>query len=254
MKGMKRAVFLDRDGVINDIIYHHDIGVIDSPFTPEQFHLIDGAAQAIKEIKGNGLLAVVVSNQPGIAKGHFNEHVLDLITEKMIADLALEGASLDDIYLCLHHPQGSGNGSGDRRYVMDCTCRKPKPGLLIEAANKHRINLEASYMIGDSVTDIQAGAAVGCTTFLIGRPKCDLCRVIEKSGVKPDFIVPSLLEAVKVIRYRENLRISYQEISDGISLKNEVFIDENLYIHEDRSDKRSYVIGGFPGKEQAGRK
>lgn len=253
MKGMRRAVFLDRDGVINDIIYHHDIGVIDSPFTPEQFHLINGAAQAIKQINGIGLLAVVVSNQPGIAKGHFNEHVLALITEKMKADLDLEGAHLDDICLCLHHPKGSGNGSGDRRYIMDCTCRKPKPGLLIEAAKKHRINLETSYMIGDSVTDIQAGAAVGCITFLIGQPKCDLCRIMEKNGVKPDFIVPSLLEAVKVIKHRENQQISYQDLSDQISL-NDIFIDEHLYIHDHLSGDRKYLAFRIPGKDRAGGK
>ena len=199
MERMNKAIFLDRDGVINEIIYHHDIGVIDSPFTPGQFHLRDGVAQAIREINGSGFLAIVATNQPGIAKGHFDEHVLNLITEKMVNDLALGGAHLDDIYTCLHHPKGNGNGKGDPRYIMDCTCRKPKPGLLLEAARKHRVNLAASYMIGDSITDIQAGTSAGCTTFLIGHLKCDLCRIMEKSGVKPDFIVPSLLEAVRII-------------------------------------------------------
>ncbi|MCL6582730.1 MAG: HAD family hydrolase [bacterium] len=232
MEEIRRAVFLDRDGVINEIIYHQDIGVIDSPFTPEQFHLMDGAAWAIQEINRIGLLAIVVTNQPGIAKGHLSKRVLDLITEKMIKELALGGACLDDIYMCLHHPKGSGNGSGDQRYVMDCSCRKPKPGLLIEAAKKHQINLAASYMIGDSITDIQAGASVGCTTFLIGHPKCDLCRIMEKSGVRPDFIVPSLLEAVKVIKYQENLKNSFQGSSSEQLCLSEIFIDDNFYAHE----------------------
>lgn len=205
---MNKAIFLDRDGVINEIIYHQDIGVIDSPFTPEQFRLLNGAAEAVTEINKLGLMAIVVTNQPGIAKGHFTERVLGLITKKMTDDLKVDGARLDDIYMCLHHPKGNNNGNGDRRYIMDCTCRKPKPGLIIEATQKHQLDLEASYMIGDSITDIQAGAAVGCTTFLIGHHKCDLCRLMEKKEVKPDFIVPNLLEAVKVIKLRENLKIS----------------------------------------------
>ncbi|MEW5803146.1 MAG: HAD family hydrolase [bacterium] len=238
MEGMNKAIFLDRDGVINEIIYHHDIGVIDSPFTPGQFHLRDGVGQAIKEINGTGFLAIVATNQPGIAKGHFDENVLNSITEKMKTDLALEGACLDDIYMCLHHP--TGNDQGNPQYIMDCACRKPKPGLLLEAAQKHRLNLNASYMIGDSITDIQAGACAGCTTFLIGQLKCDLCRIMEKSGVKPDFIVSSLPEAVRIIKGRENLEISYENLSQRLSLRDISFEKEEC-VHDSQSDGKEYL-------------
>jgi D,D-heptose 1,7-bisphosphate phosphatase len=249
MEGMNKAVFLDRDGVINEIIYHHDIGVIDSPFTPGQFHLRDGVAQAIREINGSGFLAIIATNQPGIAKGHFDEHVLNSITEKMINDLAIEGAHLDDIYTCLHHPKGNGNGSGDTRYIMDCNCRKPKPGLILEAARKHRVNLNASYMIGDSITDIQAGVCAGCTTFLIGQLKCDLCKIMEKSGVKPNFIVSTLLEAVKIIKDRENWKISYADLSGGISLGG-LPLEREHCVSDNRSDDKEYLTERFlPGKE-----
>ncbi len=249
MKGMNKAVFLDRDGVINEIIYHHDIGVIDSPFTPGQFHLKNGVAQAIKEINESGFFAIVATNQPGLAKGHFDEQGLNSITEKMINDLALGGARLDDIYTCLHHPQG--NGNGNPRYIMDCTCRKPKPGLILEASRKHRVNLDASYMIGDSITDIQAGASAGCTTFLIGQLKCDLCRIMEKSGVKPDFIVPSLLEAVRIINRLDNLKISYEDLPEGISLRS-LPLDREHCVNDNRSDEKEYG-DSLAGNRQGGK-
>ncbi len=197
-----RAVFLDRDGVINRIIYHRDIGVIDTPFTVEQFRLLPNAARAVRKINLLGLKAVVVSNQPGIAKGHFDKQILRAMTEKMERALKKGGASLDGIYYCLHHPQAV-----DPSYRRKCSCRKPMPGLLKKAARELDIDLEKSFIVGDSINDIQAGSRAGCRTILIGNWKCDLCRFMSAKKIEPDFIVSDILSAVslaaKLVRRRK---------------------------------------------------
>jgi D-glycero-D-manno-heptose 1,7-bisphosphate phosphatase len=193
-----RAIFLDRDGVINQVVYHQEIGVIDTPFTPEQFVLLPKVGQAIRTINRMGFKAVVVSNQPGIAKGHFNLNTLKKTEKKMNRALAQENAFVDRAYYCLHHPK-----EGQAKYRGICSCRKPKPGLLLKASEEMDINLKSSYIIGDSISDIQAGKKAGCKTILIGNHKCDLCRLLTKSKVKPDYIVDNLYNAVKLIKTRE---------------------------------------------------
>lgn len=189
-----QAVFLDRDGVINRIIYHREIGIIDTPFTAAQMKLLPGAASAVKKMNRLGLKAVVVSNQPGIAKGHFDRRTLKAITEKMERALKRGGARLDGIYYCLHHPQAV-----KASYRLRCACRKPKPGLFKKAARELNLDLSKSFMVGDSITDIQAGRRAGCTTILIGNLKCDLCRLMQAQKIEPDFIVSDILSASRLI-------------------------------------------------------
>jgi len=198
IKCMHRAIFLDRDGVINEIIYHQEMGIIDSPFTVEQFCLLPHVAEAISLVNRMGFKAVVISNQPGIAKGHFNQETLARVDAKMKSELNAAGAFLDGIYYCLHHPQAS-----NANYKKDCDCRKPKPGLLLQAARECDIDLANSFMIGDGLTDIQAGHSAGCKAILLGRVKCDLCRVMQDMDVSPDYIALNLLEAVERIRCEE---------------------------------------------------
>lgn len=191
---MFNAVFVDRDGVINELIYFQDLGIIDTPFTPEQFRLLPRVGEAVRAINEIGYKAIVVSNQPGIARNNFTEETLAQIDAKMNQELAKAGAFLDAIYYCPHH-SGGNNG----KYRMECDCRKPKPGLLLKAAQDLNIDLSASYMVGDNITDIQAGRSAGCHTILVGRMKCELCHMMEETRVKPDFIVPDLLEAAETI-------------------------------------------------------
>lgn len=191
---MNRAVFLDRDGVINQIIYHQDIGILDTPFHPSQFKLLPGVEKALRKINRLGLKAILVSNQPGVAKKHMSLENFFKIDQKMKKELSKNKVKLDAVYYCLHHPQG-----GDKRFKKFCSCRKPKPGLLLKAAKEQKVDLENSYMIGDSLTDIQAGKSAGCTTLLLGNHKCDLCGLMEKKKIKPDFIVNNLNQAVKLI-------------------------------------------------------
>jgi len=188
--GSRKAVFLDRDGVLNHVVCHPEFGFLDSPSNPDQFCLFPEVPGALGAIKALGFLLVVVSNQPGIAKGKFTPELLNAITEKMHNELRQGGVPLDGVYYCLHHPDAT-----VAEYRSVCQCRKPRPGLLLQAAAELDIDLPSSYMIGDGLTDVEAGFAAGCRTILIGNHKCDLCTRIEKTGIHPSLITSDLLGA-----------------------------------------------------------
>jgi len=196
---MNRAVFLDRDGVINEIVYFPELGVLDSPLNPKQFRLLPRVAEAIRVFNSLSLKVVIVSNQPSIAKGKMTEKAFEKVRLKMKRELERKGARIDAEYYCFHHPLAK-----DVRYRANCDCRKPKPGLLLRAAKDLELDLSRCYIIGDSLTDVKAGRAVGCRSFLVGYLKCDLCRLMGHEGVKPDLIVPSLLHGSKVIEKEVN--------------------------------------------------
>ena len=193
---MERAVFLDRDGTINELVYNVDEDVLDSPFTARRFRLMPRVAEAIKRVNRIGYLTVVVSNQPAIAKKKMTAKAFGEINKKMVAELKRKGAALDGVYYCLHHPK-----SKIKKYKKKCSCRKPKPGLLRMAARGLNINLRKSYMIGDSWMDVVAGKKAGCITILIGnKEKCDMCKLLIEKDAKPNYIVNNLYEAVKKIK------------------------------------------------------
>jgi len=191
---MDTSIFLDRDGVINRLAFFPELGIIDSPLNPAQFRLMPGAAEAIRSFNSLGLKVIVVSNQPAIAKGKMSEELFNQVCLKMKTLLKKKGAHVDAEYYCLHHPQAK-----LAEYKTDCDCRKPKPGLIMRAAKDFDLDLSKSYMIGDGLTDIKAGRAVGCRSILIGQIKCDMCRLMEEMEVKPNLITPTLLDAYKVI-------------------------------------------------------
>lgn len=202
---MRKAIFLDRDGVINSYVYNPDFGTIDSPSTPDQFQLIPGVGDAVATLNRLGFLIVVISNQPGIAKEKFTPVLLEQVTAKMRDAIAECGGKLDAIYYCLHHPEASLPA-----YRMRCECRKPRPGLLLQAARELNIDMKSAYMIGDGITDIQAGIAAGTKTIYIGQRKEYVMDAFEKHCIQPDCVVPSLAAAVAVIEKQ----ISEAEILD----------------------------------------
>jgi len=188
-----RAVFLDRDGVINSLV--HKSGVIDSPFSARQFKLLPGVGIAVRRLNRLGMKIVVVSNQPGVAKGNFTAAALREMTEKMERGLGRAGARVDGIYYCLHHPQAL-----LRRYRSQCRCRKPRPGLLLRGARELNIDLRRSFMVGDNLTDIEAGKAAGCATIFVGGWKCDQCRFMKEKKNAPDHIAADIMDAVTIIQ------------------------------------------------------
>jgi D-glycero-D-manno-heptose 1,7-bisphosphate phosphatase len=193
-----KAVFLDRDGVINEVVYHKEMGIVDSPFSVEQFKLLPDVGKAINRFHDQGFKVILISNQPGLAKNHYDIDVFKKIKEKMKTELTKVGAKLDAEYYCFHHPEAK-----IEKYKKICSCRKPKPGLILQAAKDHFINPSKSWMIGDGINDIQAGRKAGCKTILIGIMKCDLCKILEDKGVKPDFIAANLYKASLIIKKEE---------------------------------------------------
>ncbi|MDO8491085.1 MAG: HAD family hydrolase [Dehalococcoidia bacterium] len=189
-----KAAFLDRDGVINPLVYYEEQGIIDSPFTAEQFNLLPGIGPAISRLHQLGYKVILASNQPGVAKGHMTEAAFERIRNKMRDELARQGAAIDGERYCLHHPEAIVH-----ELMLDCDCRKPKPGLLMQAAQDMGIDLSQSWMIGDGLTDVQAGKRAGCRTILLAKMKCELCRLMDEQEARPDAIAANLPEAVSFI-------------------------------------------------------
>lgn len=159
LKCKQKAIFLDRDGTINKYVgFLRNI---------DDFELIPGVAEAIRKINNSGYLAIVVTNQPVIARGEVTFEQLDEIHNKMETLIGEQGAYLDAIYYCPHHPDKGFEGEIPELKI-DCDCRKPKPGMLLEAADDFNIDLSESWMVGDGKNDILAGKNVGCKTALIG--------------------------------------------------------------------------------------
>ena len=150
---MKRAVFLDRDGTINiekEYLYQ-----------ASDFEFIPGAPEAISLLNRAGIMVVVVTNQSGVARGYYTEEDVEKLHHHIASELEHNEAHVDAWLYCPHHPTGRGS------YALPCTCRKPLPGMLLEAARRYGIDLEQSTMIGDKRADIEAGLAAGCHTILV---------------------------------------------------------------------------------------
>lgn len=150
---MRRAVFLDRDGTLNvekDYLYR-----------VEDFEFVPGAPEAVRQLNRAGLLVVVVTNQSGVARGYYTEEDVHILHGHIAQELERSGARVDAWLYCPHHPSGRGS------YGLPCTCRKPLPGMLLEAARRMDIDLEASIMIGDKRADVEAARAAGCRPILV---------------------------------------------------------------------------------------
>ena len=189
LRNKQQAVFLDRDGTINK--YN---GFVTNP---DQLELIPGVASAIKRLNEEGYLVIVVTNQPVIARGEITFEGLNEIHNKMETLLGNEGAYVDAIYYCPHHPHKGYEGEVPELKIV-CNCRKPKPGMLLKAANDYNIDLSESYMIGDSENDILAGLNAGCKTILIGD--------YISSDYNQTLLVSNLNEAVDSVLKRENIK------------------------------------------------
>jgi len=182
------AVFLDRDGTLNE--------EVEFVRTPEELRLIPGAAGAVRTLNALGVITCIISNQSGVARGIITEADLVPVHAKLKDELRKEGARLDAIYYCPHHPT-----EGIPPFRIDCECRKPGPGMLLRARGEFTLDLGRSFVVGDRLADIQAGKAVGATTVLVltgyGTVTAGECR---QEQVVPDCIAPSIVEAVRFVQ------------------------------------------------------
>lgn len=186
---MNKAVFLDRDGVVNEHIYEVD-GKIMAPANLNQLKVLPNVKEGISKLKDEGFKIIVISNQPGVAFGYLNPKKLNEINNKLKEELGLDG-----VYCCPHHI----------RFTGDCNCRKPKTGLIDEAVKDHNLGVAQSYFVGDSLSDIQTGINAGVKkTFLIGIIREDILQIQHQKQIFPDFTFPDLIEvADKIIELEE---------------------------------------------------
>ena len=180
MTDKNKAIFLDRDGVINT-----EVGYLSSP---DKFDFIDGTIEALKTLKKKGFLLIVITNQAGIARGYYSEEILGNIHKKMNDILQQNDIILDGIYYCPHHPDFTGS----------CDCRKPKPGMMFKAKDKFNIDMKNSFMVGDTLNDIKTGLNANCKTVLVltGYGAEEQKKI---GTIKPHLIFKNLLEFAKNI-------------------------------------------------------
>lgn len=189
----RQAVFFDRDGTLCK-----EVGYVNHP---SRLELMPDAPQVLKAVRDAGFLAFVATNQAGAARGYFPPHVIDETHKRLRAMLAEQGAAVDAIYACRHHP--SVGPPGLRR---ECTCRKPGPGMLLQSAAEHDVDLARSYMVGDSFKDVGAGRAAGVAGTVLLRTGYGRGEILWKGGhtkVWPDHVADDLMDAWRWISARE---------------------------------------------------
>ncbi len=190
-KTLRPAVFLDRDGTINE-----QMGYINHV---SRFHILPGVIEAVSLFNKNNIPVIIVTNQSGLARGYFPESLLSLVHDKMIASFTKEDVFIDGIYICPHHPEAK-----EERFRKTCTCRKPKTGLLEQAARELNLDLKKSFMVGDRWSDIKCGEDAGATSVLVltGYGRGDLEYISPQQDIQPSYIAEDLGKAASWIMSR----------------------------------------------------
>lgn len=191
---MNKAIFFDRDGIITPMLYDAEEGIIETVRKPQDVSLMFGIDQVMKAAHEKGYILIIVSNQPNIGLGKMTKELFNKVCEEMKRQLSEKGITLDDEYYAFHHPYAT-----LQEYKDMPDTRKPKPDMILEAAKKHDIDLKESWMIGDGVNDIKAGAAAGCKTALLGNiVEAEYLRVLEENlnGVVPTVMLKKLPEFI----------------------------------------------------------
>jgi D-glycero-D-manno-heptose 1,7-bisphosphate phosphatase len=183
---MKRAIFMDRDGTVSD-----EVGYVNHV---SRLNVFPWSGRAIRAVNESPLLAVLVTNQAGVARGYFREEMIGRVHERLAEELARDGARLDAVYYCPHHPS-----AGEPPYRRQCDCRKPRPGLLLRAAEEHGIDLARSYVVGDKYTDVELAHSVGAAGILVltGYGRGELEHQAHTWPRRPDHVADDLAAAVE---------------------------------------------------------
>lgn len=188
VRGGRRAVFIDRDGTISE-----EVGYVNHA---SRLRVFPFAAEAVRALNERGWLAVLVTNQSGVARGYFKEEMVGEVHKLLTDELARGGARLDAIYYCPHHPT-----AGEPPYRLDCDCRKPRPGLLLKAARELRLDLARCWVVGDRYGDTELARNAGARSALVltGYGRGELEHLSAAWPHRPDLVAENLLEAVRKI-------------------------------------------------------
>ena len=189
-KHKRPAIFLDRDGTLNEIVYNDNTEQLDSPLCVDEFRFLPGAVEALKKLSDLGYQLIVVTNQPAAAKGKVSLLELYRINAAMDNALLAEGVRLSAIMMCPHHPQGSPELCREKELIRECECRKPESLLIRRAIEKLNVDVTRSYFVGDSFVDVLAGRRESIKTVFLGSFKCDVCGRLD--GAPPDMIFRDL--------------------------------------------------------------
>lgn len=204
MSAPTKAIFLDRDGTLVDVVRDEETGTIGVAFHPNQLRLLSGAVDGLKMLRDAGYRLAIATNQPAPAKGQFSADAVKRTNDALVAMLAAEGITIAEVAVCMHHPDG-GQG-GDPSLVGPCDCRKPKPGLVTRLIASLGVDPEASWMVGDSAGDVEAGRAAGVKTALVfATNRCELCPLREGATslrVLPDVHGANLRDVARAILAR----------------------------------------------------
>jgi D-glycero-D-manno-heptose 1,7-bisphosphate phosphatase len=190
---LRKAVFLDRDGVLNQDPPHYAHRL-------DQMAMIPGVDIAVKLLKDRGYFLIIISNQSGVARGYYPEEQIAVFNEALLKEIRKAGGDIDAIYYCPHHPEAQ-----LEKYRIDCTCRKPKPGMILEAAKTYDIDINQSFFVGDKATDVETGKNAGIRTIIVlSGQGVDEVKKIESGNC---LIAADLLDAVnKFIIGRNKLK------------------------------------------------
>src|SRR3954469_17798161 len=181
----KPIALLDRDGTLIDVVRDEETGTITTAFHPRQIRLLDGVVAGLRLLVDAGYKLAIATNQPGPAKGHFSAEAVHRTNAALVETLSAEGLTIEQVWVCMHHPDGG--AGGDASLVGPCACRKPKPGLLISAMEAVGASPADTWMIGDSAADVEAGRAAGVRVgLLFASNRCELCPLRDGPKQLPD--------------------------------------------------------------------
>lgn len=194
---MNKAVFFDRDGIIVKLIYNPDDRRVEAVKEPVQIEFMEGIDDLLRYTHEKGYLNIIASNQAGVGLKKISERDFALVRDEMTKKLADKGAIIDRQYYCFHFPTAL-----IEAYKKDCDCRKPKPGMILDAAADLGIDLAGSWMVGDGINDVIAGRTAGCKTILLENNEgLEYARPLSNEmNIVPDFIVRKLEEVKSIIR------------------------------------------------------
>jgi len=191
---MKKAAFLDRDGVLNELVPNPATGEYEPPHSPDDLIIFPDVIESLRILQDAGIELFLISNQPDYAKGKTTLENLQAVHAKLDRIVRSEGIRFREYYYCYHHPQGK-----VPEYSFECECRKPKPFFILMAAKRYSIDLSKSWMIGDRDSDIECGKAAGTKTIMIENPQS----LKYRTSNQPDFTVANLIDALQIILHKK---------------------------------------------------